>query len=52
MMKFIVGVLVGVAIMFAVLSYFYSVPAASLHPHVYPFDPLAEPRTGRGGVFH
>ncbi len=50
--KFIIGLLVGIAIMFAWFSYFYSIPChATPHSHVYPFDPLAEPRTGRGGMF-
>ncbi len=49
--SFFVGVIVGIAIMFAVFSYFYSIPNISPHSHVYPFDHLAEPRTGRGGVY-
>jgi len=55
MMKFFVGLLVGLAIAFGAFSYFYSVPAhcfpgSHLDTSVYPFDPLAQPRASRFGV--
>jgi Sec-independent protein secretion pathway component TatC len=53
--KFVVGLLVGLAIAGAAFSYFYSVPAhcghgSNLDTSVYPFAPLAQPRASRFGV--
>ena len=53
--KFVVGLLVGLAIAGAAFSYFYSVPAhcgpdRHLDTSVDPLDPLAQPRASRFGV--
>ena len=50
-MRFLIGMFAVSGIVLAAFSHFYSAPIyMTSHPHVYPFDPLAEPRAGRGGV--
>ena len=50
-MRFFIVLFMASAVILTAFSKFYSIPAhMTPHPHVYPFDPLAEPRASRFGV--